>query len=305
LRRTHASRLAWDATTPFRWLRGVSLVTGTACWVPLQTVSGIAVEDEPGLRPRVTTGVAAHPDRSTAILNGLLEVIERDAFMLTWLSHRAPRRIALADVEDAGVRALVARLSAAHLVPRAALLSTDSGIPVVLASLRDVSGVGPAVAVGAGANPSALRALSAALTEAMSCWAWIRRLVAGGLVAPDDPEALTLESRVVWWATGDRWKGLEWLWDEAPGPLPADAPAGRPLLSHLVEHLAGAGEDILVVDLTDDAQVVRTGLHVVAVVVPGYHPMHLNECHPAFWSPRLLRMLPAGCRPSADPHPFG
>ena len=63
-------RLQWAVDTPFHWIRGGSLTAGTPVWVPLQLVSADGrCHDEPELRPRVTTGIAAHPDRDAAILN--------------------------------------------------------------------------------------------------------------------------------------------------------------------------------------------------------------------------------------------
>ncbi|MCD2175098.1 YcaO-like family protein [Rhizobium sp. C4] len=43
--------------------------------------------------PTSTSGYAAHPDRNVALQNGLLEILERDAFFLTWYGNIASKVI--------------------------------------------------------------------------------------------------------------------------------------------------------------------------------------------------------------------
>lgn len=298
-------RLQWATDTPFHWIRGVSLTAGTPVWVPLQIVSADGrCDDEPELRPRVTTGIAAHPDRDIAILNGLLEVIERDAFMLTWLARRPTVPLDLEHADDTLLRGFVERLLAARFVPRAVRLETDTGVPVVLGLVLDDSGAGPRLSVGAAAHPSVPRATLAALGEAFASWKWIQHLALSNRAVPEDAVDLDLETRLLWWTQSDRWTGLEWLWR---GPAAAVGNHEPPLALHdLVARLRDLGEDVIVVDLTTEPHAVQLGCHVVAVVVPGFHPMHLRERRPALFSRRLTTLLSAAGDPAINtlPHPF-
>jgi ribosomal protein S12 methylthiotransferase accessory factor len=299
-------RLRWAADTPFHWIRGVSLTAGTPVWVPLQLVSAEGqCDDEPELRPRVTTGVAAHPDRDVAVLNGLLEVIERDAFMLTWLARRPTVSLDLERTEDAHLRTFVERLLAARFVPRAVRLETDAGVPVVLGMVLDGSGVGPRGSVGAAAQSTVTRATLAALGEAFAAWKWIQHLARSNRAVPGDTADLDLETRLLWWTQGDRWTGLEWLWRGSPEAV-SDHHEPAPALHDLVARLRDLGDDVIVVDLTTEALTVQLGSHVVAVVVPGFHPMHLRERRPALRSRRLTTLLQAAGAPAINslPHPF-
>lgn len=299
-------RLQWAADTPFHWVRGVSLTAGTPVWVPLQLVSADGrCDDEPELRPRVTTGVAAHPDHDIAILNGLLEVIERDAFMLTWLARRPTVPLDVERAEDVHLRGFVERLLAARFVPRAVRLETDTDVPVVLGLVLDDSGAGPRLSVGAAAHPSVSRATLAALGEAFASWKWIQHLAQSNRAVPEDAVDLDLETRLLWWTQGDRWMDLEWLWG---GPAAAVGNDHEPPLTlpDLVARLRDLGEDVIVVDLTTEALAVQLDYHVVAVVVPGFHPMHLRERRPALLSRRLTAVLRAPGDPAINtlPHPF-
>src|SRR5207244_388125 len=78
------------------WVEGVSLIREQKVWLPYQAVSFIAPEDEPLLINSVTTGLACGSSREAAILSGLYEVVERDAFELVWLNRQS---MTLVDLE--------------------------------------------------------------------------------------------------------------------------------------------------------------------------------------------------------------
>ena len=60
-----------------------------------------------------SNGAACHSSLHHAVLNGLYEVVERDAMMVTWLKHRSLPRVRLSDddPDPYGVRAAFTRMS--------------------------------------------------------------------------------------------------------------------------------------------------------------------------------------------------
>jgi thiazole/oxazole-forming peptide maturase SagD family component len=309
LRARHAARLAWSATTPFTWVAGRSLTDGIEKWVPLQIVSSAGPEPrgtaarEPELRPRVTTGVAAHPDRTSAIVNGLCEVIERDAAMLAWLARRPGEALDGRHTDDAGLAEIVRRFEDARFSCSIARLPGDAPIPVVVAALRDSSGVGPALAVGTCAAPSVTAAAQKALLEALMVWRLVRGMRDDGIVAPSTLEGLDQRSRLLWWSEPSRWDELHWLFEGPPACVtPSRIREAGEELETLLAWFRSMGQVVIAVDLTDDATVQQLGHHVVATVVPEFHPMHLHEPWPALWSRRLDRVA-SGPR-TVVPHPF-
>lgn len=77
----------FEADTPIRWVEGVSLTTGKRKWVPAAIAwdSYVPVTpDEEAICFGLMTGSAAGSTKEQAMIGGLLEIIERDAFMVMW-----------------------------------------------------------------------------------------------------------------------------------------------------------------------------------------------------------------------------
>jgi ribosomal protein S12 methylthiotransferase accessory factor len=251
----------------------------------------------------VTTGVAAHPERAQAVLNGLLEVIERDAVMLTWLTRVTGEALDLDTTDDAELRDLVARFTAAGLVVSATRLLTDVPVAAVAAAVEDPTGVGPALAFGSAAALSLETATRKAVMEAFTAWRFVRERHESGAMSPPDAATLDQQGRLLWWAEPARRGDVAWLLDGPRVAMKTESCTGsRDALGALLEWFRAAGEDVIAVDLTDAASVEQLGHHVMAVVVPGFHPMHLCESAPALWSRRLERVAGGPLNPS--PHPF-
>ncbi len=80
-------------------------------------------------------------------------------------------------------------------------------------------------------------------------------------------------------------------------------------LDRLLAWFVQRGEDVIVADLTDPALAARLGHHVVAVVVPGFHPLYVDPTRPARWSHRLRTVpaalgLPLPALVNPRPHPL-
>jgi ribosomal protein S12 methylthiotransferase accessory factor len=123
-----------DGRLPLRWVEGWSLTRMQKIYVPaVQVYLKFPPESaaERYTHP-ISTGCAAHSDPVAAVVNGLLEVVERDSIALTWLQRlRLPRlEFALDDLAPEH-RAYVVRGNNPNI--RTALFdaTTDLGIPVI------------------------------------------------------------------------------------------------------------------------------------------------------------------------------
>ncbi|TCK22199.1 TOMM precursor leader peptide-binding protein [Pseudonocardia endophytica] len=206
-----------------------------------------------------SNGCAAGASLEDAVLQGLLELVERDAVATWWYTRAShpecelPPGDPVADAAQCDHAALGRTLWALDL-------TSDLGVPVVAAVSRGPGGPdgpGEGIAFGFGAHPDPAVALHRALCE-------LGQLLPAAL-APrtcSDPDARA------WW-TGATLAGEPWL---APDPdahvLTRIAPHGddvRDVLDTVRDRVEAAGHEVLVLDQTRP----DVGLPVVRVVAPG------------------------------------
>lgn len=120
---------------PIAWIEGYELATGQSTWVPFEAVNVNFVfqaEHTPYF-VQSTNGLASGNQFCEAVLHGLCEVIERDAWTL-WETLSAPakkeRQIDLSTVKCATLKRTMAVLEEAGLAVAAWDITSDIEIPV-------------------------------------------------------------------------------------------------------------------------------------------------------------------------------
>lgn len=162
-----------DSHSKFSWTLGTSLVDGELTYAPAQFVYlGYTLrEEEPYLGIPTSSGLACGQTREQAVLAGLLEIIERDAFMIAWMSRLSLPRVDWSHFPE------FKRLHEKYLrpaKPEISLvdLSSLAVLPVVLAIARDPQQAEVPLAVGAAAAPTLERACWKAAEEAVQTYSW-------------------------------------------------------------------------------------------------------------------------------------
>ena len=115
----------------------------------------------------VSNGCAAGSTLLEAAIFGLLEVIERDAFLASWYSNRPITRIDSANCDDPSAKALLARLRSHDLIVD--VFDIGVGLPgaAITVKIQNRSRrLGPSLAFAAAAHVTAGAALNSALLEA-------------------------------------------------------------------------------------------------------------------------------------------
>jgi ribosomal protein S12 methylthiotransferase accessory factor len=148
------------------WVRGSLVGSGTPVYAPasLVYVNFAGVEGRELFTPPTSNGLAGGADLSSAVLSGIYELVERDAFLIAWLNRLPGPRIDFDETFGiaAGVRRHYRRFGMETL---AFDLTTDLEIPVVMAVALDRSGGSPAATVGLGCNLDPAIALERAVME--------------------------------------------------------------------------------------------------------------------------------------------
>jgi len=152
---------AFDPTTQTSWITALNLVSNQQVLVPAFMVYFDWDSNQPGdyILPITSNGMASGPTLEFAACSGLCELIERDAFIITWLNRLPAPRIYFA--HRPGIETEILRHYDRFGIELVTFyLPTDINIPVVMAWLIDRSGRTPAVATGLGCHldgPTALR----------------------------------------------------------------------------------------------------------------------------------------------------
>jgi ribosomal protein S12 methylthiotransferase accessory factor len=148
--------------TRVHWAPAQRVRDGTDAWVPAQlTYLGFPAEEAP-IGYSTSNGLAAAEDWDTALLRALLELLERDAFMLAWNARLSFARL------DWRRSPQLAAYHGRYLEPSRARLTTVDlspvhAVPTVLAVVRGNPG---ALVVGAGCAPTVDEAWKKSVTEA-------------------------------------------------------------------------------------------------------------------------------------------
>ncbi|PYG02194.1 ribosomal protein S12 methylthiotransferase accessory factor [Georgenia satyanarayanai] len=286
----------YSARTELEWVPARSLTTGAEVWVPLLAVHlGYDVHHHDSyLFPATSNGFAAGATLTDAVRAGLLEVVERDAFLIAWAHRLAGRRSPAASVPDDVVRRVAAGYARRGVSIDVHQLPTDTAVTVVMAV--GWSAEAPAAVVGLGADLDPVAAARGAVLEVGQVRPALRaRLRRPGTAARlrelvADPARVTeLEDHDLLYADpATAAAGLGYL-REAPS-LPWDATAPQDTgLTALVSSLTAVAGDVLYVDTTPP-DVAELGVSVARGIVPGFQPIHFGAAQNRLGGERLHRM---------------
>lgn len=280
---------------PLDWTRGWSLTRDEPVLVPAALVLGSVTAGRPNdfVHSLSSTGVAAHVSVTAAVLSGLLEVIERDAVMLTWLHRRTPPRLEV----DTGAPAILTELfdrylRLDHFRVELVDLTADSGLPTIacLALCDDPSR--PAAVMGSATRLDPVEAVRKALFEAAQILSSLALLGCDARSALADHAAVrTFDDHARYYAGTEAAATLGFLTaSNLPVPVSSLSPfstgsLGADLAS-AVDAAARTGMEVVVVDLTTP-EVARLGFHTLKVLAPPALDINADVRYPLLGSERI------------------
>lgn len=314
------------------WIRGRSLSHGDPVWVPAIAVlmSYMPVLSEEYLFQTTSNGLAAGPTLAHAILSAALEVVERDAFLLTWLARLPVRRVPAAGHPDPDVRTIVETHARRGVSIELYRLDVGHAIPAfAAAAIEDGPGAtGPAAVFGMGAAYDAADAARQAIIEV----AQIRPALRRRMRTPEgrerlaqlvvDPHAVTtIEDHDLRYASPHALPALSFLraapetappWHDGSTAGSTDADPATQLARLCDDLAAGPRAELVYVNLTSP-ELGALGLYTARAVIPRMQPIDFGWPERRLGGARL-RDLPAalGLRAGPleldaindDPHPI-
>lgn len=287
--------------TPLSWVKGTNENTNQTVFLPAQLVFVNYSFNEPLMRPRISTGAAAHESFNEALSKGILENIERDAYMLAYFSKEHLPKIKLCG----HLRKLEQYFNRYLLELNIFDMSSDIGIPSFMCINIDRTGIGPAVSVGLKASLDPMEGITRSIMESQQVRQWIRNLWVQNKMPQitQKKQIKKVEDRGFYWYGVDKIKRLEYLLNFSEFRNFKDI--SSPILkkgNHLIKYLADKGITTFSIDITSK-KIKEAGFFVVKAIQPQLHPLFLEENFPCLYSKRLEKKLNGG-QLNDIPHPF-
>lgn len=315
--------------TTVNWVEGFSLVAPRKILVPANFVYvpyQFPTHEEHIASP-ISTGLSCGNSPVEALLSSLMEVIERDAFIITWYNRLPQPRINFAAQEFPLINYYIEQLTKANIDVHIFDITLDIPIPVYMVILvsRFSGNDVPALVVATKASLDLEHGVIGCLEEAAHTRIWARMLMREHL----DPallqsgqslsyaEIVDNRGHVLFYSQPDAVAHLNFLLkNEKSGELRKDGSvaAGSPLeqLKKATALLADKGFEVIGVDVTTP-DIMELGFYVMRVIIPGLHPLHLGYGNRYLGGNRLYQIskdlgftsaptTEAGINPL--PHPF-
>jgi ribosomal protein S12 methylthiotransferase accessory factor len=311
-----------DPSEAIRWVKGVELPHGTPAHLPAVVVyTSRPQHDAEMFWLPISNGAAAGFTWESALLSGILEVLERDIVSTLWLQRLSLPRLPgslLSPLTKRLVNWCERKYVRAHLFDA----TTEIGIPTVYCVLEAPHDPVAERVVAASTKFDFDSAARAAITEAL----YLRPLVHRSAENPEEADLL-LKGAV--WIGGPEGRGaLDFLLHDEnrhdenrhDGRDPQGAPGGntravpsppgideKARLRWLVDRCRDAGHRVYAVDLTTP-DLRSVGLRVAKAIIPSLQPLNFHPHaqylgHPRLYTlPGLLgqRALP---EEELNPHP--
>lgn len=327
--------LLYNEKSVFKWIRVPSLTSGRKIFCPIQLFSLYYCErrvnyfknsnlKEPMLRWAISTGLATGRNKDEAVLKGILEVIERDSFMITYLNKISPPQFNLEELseEDDELKSILKKFKRYNLEIHILKMPTDFPIHITLSVLIDRSGKGPALTLGARADFDLRKSIIDAMSESLSCRLGVKDFSKIALEKIIDMKKMDRIGRLIYWSRIENIYQLDFL---IKGKVvsanlskcknfftvknnPLSEKYCKKKIQFLTNIMRKKKYDMVYADITTK-EIKKFNLHCVVVVIPQLQPMHLDERIPYFEGKRL-REVPTVCgySPAKElnkiPHPF-
>ncbi len=274
--------------TPIRWTLGFSLRDETPRWVPAAFVYVPYQFDRPGepvfFNP-ISTGLACGTTLTAALYKSILEVIERDFFMIVWKNRLPVRRIDPWSSRDPFVRQLLEALPEISLECQANYLALDMDVAVISVLFKTRIDTTPHTIMGIGADLDPDRALIQALEEAYLTFLGMHRYALLKEDFKPDPDfgnittptlhalahavSPSLRPTTDFLKTSKTILPMSELANESTGSRIKD-------VKKLIAMLGKQGLDVISFDLTTE-DIDDAGFKVVRSIIPGMQPLDNNH----------------------------
>ncbi|MBB2890966.1 YcaO-like family protein [Flexivirga oryzae] len=287
----------YTEATEIDWVVANLISNGLPIWVPAAAVYlpfKVRKREELLFRP-ISTGLAAGTSLAMAQRNALIEIIERDAFVIFWENKLTVPSLDVTSLPQENIaRIIYERYLDAGIDIVCKDITTDNGIPAVLVSSIDRhSQTYPLVAHSARAGLTYTEAILGALSELGQVRDGIVQWLKRQPVPKSADDLKTMSDYFTYYCREDRLDAISFVRQGDSKPVPDSEIEREPLametqVSWLEARLSAVGLDALYVDLTT-ADAAWASWRVARVLVPGLQPVSFNRNFRHLGNPRLYQ----------------
>jgi len=267
----------------FHWVKGFSLTSNKEILVPAHLVYwNYTNENEKMLMEPISTGAAAGTTYSAAIIRGILEIIERDAFMITYLNKIERCRIVFSKVENEELKLLLKEIKKYGFEFYVFDISTNLKVHSFLSFIIDKSLIPPLITSGLKSDLDPEKGILGSLEECFNTYDWVLELHKSGQVFTGDKNDIRSHNdRALYWLQKGMIKNLDFLIKtkkkkEISKFVNLDKKSTNENLEFLLHDLKKRKMETVIVDVTP-RDVKEVGFKVVKVLIPKLQPLYLNE----------------------------
>lgn len=279
----------FEENTKITWVKADHLIQKKQVYVPTCIVYspyfGLMLDqDEKILAPAISTGAACAYTRKEAMLKGLCEVVERDAFITLWRNRLQLPRVLInenSDLYDLYQDKFVREGLEFNIFHS----TLDLGIPSFFGVLVNRRKSPPGIMVGGACHPDPEKAVLKTLLELTQGLQWMNHVGTSDFSANDDfSNVRSFDDRMHMYAFGDYLHHFDFLLNrDETIPLSEISNCEKGGVSETFAYCCDlvSGEDvnILAIDLTP-SDVAECGLAVVKVILPECTPMEGDHQFP-------------------------
>lgn len=222
-----------------------------------------------------------------AIFYGLLELVERDAYLTTWYGQFTPREIDLRSIEDDRIQSLLDRTDARGLELHVFDMRVGIDVPIVWCMIVDPSPDAPVKSYcAAGAHLVPENAIYSGLIEVTTSMGVYQESMPplkekAREMLEDDSKVLEMHDHVLLYSLPESYERLQFLFSDQPKATLDEVyghhyrTANRNItddLHELMDKVKDYADDVIVADLTFE-ELQDHQLYCVKVIAPGLMPV--------------------------------
>jgi len=263
------------------WTEGYNVTSSVKTSLPAQLVNlnNKKFDKEELLTTVISTGAAGGFNQESAVLGGIYEMVERDAFMTIYLNKIKAPMVQISLLKDKAINKLLDIYRRYKLEIFVFDITHDLGIPVFLSILVDRTGIGPAITTGAKANININTAIVGSMEEAFMARPWIRYEMQKNKkpVSLLNPSISRLD-RALLWSTKKNINKLNFLLRQNPIKYTLKKTLKilnkKTEFSFVVNTLQKKGYVIYCKDITA-SEFITDGCKIYKTIIPGLQPLYL------------------------------